>query len=110
MSRAIFFLHLLFILPNVGLTTHMTMGQMRIGEHRTWVQNARQIPYTMASFPEICVQKNIRATARGNIGQSTDKGHAPSPRIEIKIPDPNMNRTWTAGLEGRDSYRPRHYD
>ena len=31
------------------------------------------------------------------------KGHTPSPRIEIKIPDPAGNRTRVAGLEGRDT-------
>ena len=31
------------------------------------------------------------------------KGHTPNSRTEIKIPDPAGNRTWAAGLEGRDS-------
>ena len=31
------------------------------------------------------------------------KGHTPSPRIEIQISDSAGNRTWTTGLEGRDS-------
>ena len=43
-------------------------------------------------------------------GQNTDKGHTPNPRTEIKIPDPAGYRTRAAGLEGRDSYRPRHGD
>ena len=33
----------------------------------------------------------------------TDKGHIPSPKIEIKISDPDGNRTRSTGLEGRDS-------
>ena len=31
------------------------------------------------------------------------KGHTPTPRTEIKIPDPAGNRTRAAGLEGMDS-------
>ena len=46
---------------------------------------------------------NVRATAEDNTGQNTDKGHTPSPRIGIKIPDPTGNRTRVAGVEGRDS-------
>ena len=45
----------------------------------------------------MCGQHNVRATA------STDKGHTPSPRIEIKIHDPAGNRTRDAGLEGGGS-------
>ena len=46
----------------------------------------------------MCGQHNVRASTKDN----TDKGHTPNPRIEIKIPDPAGNRTWAAGLEGRD--------
>ena len=31
------------------------------------------------------------------------KGYTPNPRTEIKIPDPVLNRTRVAVLEGRDS-------
>ena len=51
----------------------------------------------------MCAQHNIRATAGDNIGQNTDKGHTPNPRIEIKIHDPSGNRTRAARLESRDS-------
>ena len=52
-------------------------------------------------------QHNVWATARENTGQNTYKGHIPIPRIEIKISDPTMNRTWAAGLV---HYRPRQGD
>ena len=51
----------------------------------------------------MCSQHNVRATAGDNTGQNTDKGHTPSPRIEINIPDPAGNRTRAAGLEGGNS-------
>ena len=44
-------------------------------------------------------QHKVRATSRDN----TDKEHTTNPRIEIKIPDPAVNRTQAAGLEGTDS-------
>ena len=49
------------------------------------------------------VQHNVRAIAGDNTGLNTDKGHAPNPRTEIKIPDSAGNRTGAAGLEDRDS-------
>ena len=55
----------------------------------------------MAGLP-VCVQHNIRATARDNTGQNTNNGHTPSPRIEIKISDPIGNRTRVTELESRD--------
>ena len=51
----------------------------------------------------MCGQHNVRASAKDNTGQNTDKGHTPNPRTEIKIPDPAGNRAWAAGLEGSDS-------
>ena len=51
----------------------------------------------------MCGQHNDRAPAKDSTGQNTDKGHTPSPRICIKIPDPAGNGTRTARLEGRDS-------
>ena len=51
----------------------------------------------------MCGQHNVRASAGDSIGQNTDKGHTPNPRIGIKISDPAGNRTRAAGLEGRDS-------
>ena len=71
------------------------------------VGDTRQIG---ASLPEICGQQNIRATVRENKGQNIQKGHTPSPRKGIKIPDPAENRTRAAGLESRGLYRPRHGD
>ena len=50
----------------------------------------------------MCGQHNIRATAGDNTGQNTDKGHTPSPRIEIKFSNPTGNRILAAGLEDRD--------
>ena len=51
----------------------------------------------------MCGQQNVKATARDNTGQNTDKGHTPNPRIGIKILDPAGNRTRAAGLEVRNS-------
>ena len=51
----------------------------------------------------MCGQHNVRASAEGNTGQNTVKGHTPNPRTEIKILDPAGNRTRAAVLEGRDS-------
>ena len=64
-------------------------------------QNTRHIH--KGGPPSMCGQHNVRASTGDSIGQNTDKGHTPNPRIEIKIPDPAGNRTWAAGLEGRDS-------
>ena len=75
----------------------MPVCQMPLGRRQTVKQNT------------ICGQHNGMATARGNTGQNTDRGHTPSPRIEIKISDPAGNRTRVARLEGKD-YRPRHCD
>ena len=50
----------------------------------------------------MCGQHNVRVFAGDNTGQNT-KDTRPSPRIEIKIPDPTGNRTRAAWLEGRDS-------
>ena len=38
-----------------------------------------------------CCQQNIRVTARDNTGQNRERGHAPNPRMEMKIPDPAVN-------------------
>ena len=48
----------------------------------------------------MCDQHNARATVKDNTGQNADKGHTPSPRIEIKIPHPGANRTRAVELEG----------
>ena len=53
-------------------------------------KNISQI--TRAGLPEICAQKNVKATARDNIGQNIDKGYTPSPKIEMKIPDSEIRR------------------
>ena len=53
----------------------------------------------------MCGQHNVKASAEDNTRYNTDKGYTPSPRTEIKIPDPAGNRTRAAapGLEGRES-------
>ena len=51
----------------------------------------------------MCGQHIVRSNARDNAGHNTDKGHTPSPRIEIIVSDPAGNRTRAPGLEGRDS-------
>ena len=49
----------------------------------------------------MCGQHNVRATAGDDKEQNTDKKHTPTPRIEIKIPDPAGNEPgppgWKAG-------------
>ena len=49
----------------------------------------------------MCGQHNIRAIVGDNTVQNT-KGHMPSPKIGIKIPDPAGYRTRAADLESRD--------
>ena len=49
----------------------------------------------------MCGQHYVRVTRRQH--RTEHKGHTPSPRIEIEIPDPAGNRTRAAELEGRDS-------
>ena len=56
----------------------------------------------------MCGLHNVRASAEDNTGPNTDKGDAPNPRTEIKIPDTAGNRTLAAGLDGKGLYRPRH--
>ena len=64
-------------------------------------QSAR--PVHKDGAPWICGQQNVKASARDNTGQDTDKGQTPSPRIGIKILEPTENRTRAPGIEGRDS-------
>ena len=54
------------------------------------------------------VQNNVRVNAEENTGQNTDKGHTPSSRIEIKIPDHAGNRTRGRWVGRLGLYRPRH--
>ena len=68
---------------------------------QTLDQNTKQI--YKSELLEICSEQNFRATARDNTLQNTDKGHIPSPRVEIKIRGTAGNRTRGSGLEGRDS-------
>ena len=80
--------------PNGGLTSLPELTTLMPVD-----QNARQIH--KGGPPWICDQHNVRVTAGDNAGQNTDKGHTPSPGIEIKIPEPVGNRTRAvAGLEG----------
>ena len=51
----------------------------------------------------MCGQHNVRASAEDNTDRTQIKDTHPNPRTEINIPDPAGNRTWVAGLEGRDS-------
>ena len=44
-----------------------------------------------------------RTSTEDNTGHNTNTGHTPNPMTEIKIPDPDGNRTRAAGLKGRDS-------
>ena len=41
------------------------------------------------------------AECRGHCQRQHRTEHTPSPRTEIKIPDPTINWTWATGLEGR---------
>ena len=82
-----------------GLTTQMPVGQMPVGG--ATVSGPRQRHKGGRTW--MCGQYNVRASAEDNTGQNTDKGHAPNPRREIKIPDPAKNRIRNAGLEGGDS-------
>ena len=66
------------------------------GSNSLWTRT--QDRYTRAGVPECVV-----STMSGPPPKTTDKGHTPNPRTEIKIPDPAGNVTRAAGLEGRDS-------
>ena len=79
----------------------MPVGQMPVG--RATVFGPEHYIYTRAGLPEYVVSTMSGPPAGYNIGQNIDKGHAPNPRTEIKIPDPAGNRTQAAGLEDRDS-------
>ena len=90
------FLSLLFMIPQGSTCTLRD-------------QNTRQIhkggpPWNVWS------QHNVRATAKDNTGQNTDKWHTPSHRIEIKFFDPVGNRIRAAELECRGSNWPLHGD
>ena len=54
----------------------------------------------------MCGQHNVKGTAGDKIGQDIDKRHIPSPRIEIKIPDPPGSRTRTYPCAFFISYGP----
>ena len=47
----------------------------------------------------MCGQHNVRVSAEDKTEQNINKGHAPNPRTDIKIPDPAGNRTRAVGLE-----------
>ena len=46
-----------------------------------------------AGVPESVIRQKVMATFKDNTRQNTDKGQTPSPRIEIKIPDPARDST-----------------
>ena len=57
---------------------------------------------TRAGLPE-CVVWTMPGPPSQGQHRTEDKGHTPSPRMEIKIPDPAENRNRAARLEVRDS-------
>ena len=75
-----------------GLAIQMPVGQMPVVGARTFDRNTRRI-YN-GGPPWICGQQNVRATARHNIGQNTNKGRTPCLKMEIKISDP---AGWNSG-------------
>ena len=92
--------------PNLGITPPGTYkpnargSDACRGNNSLWIRALER--YTRAVFPE-CVVSTISGPPPKKNRTNTDKGHTPNPRTEIKIPDPAGNRTWAAGLEGRDS-------
>ena len=64
-------------------------------------QNTRQEHKSVP--PWIYVEQNVRAIARENRGQNTDKSHTRSPRIEIKSTDPAGESNPNPGFKVRDS-------
>ena len=52
--------------------------------------------------PWMCIQHNVRASARDNTEQNTDKGHT-CPRIENNISDPRRESYPGRRIEGKDS-------
>ena len=59
-----------------GTYNPIPVGEMPVEEYRLWTRT---------------------------VDRTQDKGNTPNPRIWIKISDHAGNRTWVAGLEGRDS-------
>ena len=59
--------------------------------------------YTMADLIERMVSTMTGSPPEIAQDRTQTKGHTSSSRIEIKISDLAGNRTWTAGLEGRES-------
>ena len=87
-----FFLSLLFTLPQCRTYNPNVLGSDAYREsNRLWTRKL-DIYQGRASLNVWSAQ--CQASAGNNTGQNTDKGHTPSPRIGIKIPDPAGNRTW----------------
>ena len=96
---------LLFTLPQYrtytpGLTTQIPVGQMPVGgailyglEHYTDTQGRASVNV----WPAQC------QGSRRRHHRTEHEGQKPNSRVGIKFPDPAGNRTWAAGLEGRDS-------
>ena len=88
----------------------MTVDQMRVGGEQIWTRTLDK--YTMAGLPEICGQQYVRTTARDNAGRNTKDSH-PFLGYKLKFLTPleiEPGPPRRAGLEGRESYRPRHGD
>ena len=89
----LFILYLLFSSPNSGITIQMP----RRPQAKTLDQNTRQ----ERAFLNLSSSESQDHRQRPH--RTKHKGHTPSPKIEIKIPDPAGYRTQAAGLKGRDS-------
>ena len=98
----LFFLHLLFTFPKgrtSGLITQLPVGQIPIGEQWLWTRTLDR--YTRTGPPWNLWSAECQGH-RKRQHRTEHKVHTPSPRIEIKIPEPAGIRTRAAGTEGRD--------
>ena len=100
-----FFFSAYLLSPNLGVTH---LGTYKPNARRSdacsrsnnlWTRTLDRYP--RAGLPE-CVVSTISGPPPKPIQHRTQRTHTQS-QTEIKIPDPAGNRTWAAGLEGRDS-------
>ena len=78
-----------------------------LGEHRLWSRTLDL--YTKTGLPGSAASR-MSGPPPKTTPDRTKTNNTLSHKIEIKIPDTSRNRTRAAGLEGRDSYWPRHSD
>ena len=93
--------------PDIGLTPPRTYNSNARGSDAYRGSNCLWTitldRHTRAGLPKCVVSTMSGPPPETARDRTQDKEHTPNPRTGIKIPDPARNRTWVAGLEGRDS-------